>query len=231
MMWASSAILAYRAEGEVANLSRQILLGEKFSNEQLNALKLRLDAVPTVSPRPSALSNIATIRLRLVEATLASGQAQAAASSLDDLETTVRAALAGNPTNSFLWLMDYWLHKLRSGNAIADPKLLRMSYLLGPNESWIAVRRNPIALSGFSSLPNDLAEQALAEFAGLVRSGFYMDAANTIAGSGWAVHERLLSRLVQVDEDNRRRFAKVLESKDLSGVTVPGVDERPSRPF
>ena len=88
-----------------------------------------------------------------------------------------------------------------------------------------------MALGVFQSLPTDLAEQTLSEFAGLVRSGLYADAANILAGPGWAVREQLLSHLVQVEEAARRGFARVLASKDLSGVTVPGVDESPSRPF
>jgi hypothetical protein len=106
-----------------------------------------------------------------------------------------------------------------------------MSYWSGPNEAWIAVRRNPLALSVFVSLPGDLAEQALLEFIRLVRSGLYADASNILAGPGWAIHEQLLSRLAEVDEADRRGLARALRSKDLEGVTVPGVEERPTRPF
>ena len=88
-----------------------------------------------------------------------------------------------------------------------------------------------MALGVFQSLPNDLAEWALSEFVGLVRSGLYTDASNILAGPGWAIHEQLLGRLVQVGEADRRAFARAIASKDLDGVTVPGVEQRPSRPF
>ena len=65
-----------------------------------------------------------------------------------------------------------------------DLTLLRMSYWSGPNEAWIAVRRNSLALGVFPSLPGDLAEQALSEFVGLVRSGLY-SACGKYPGWAW----------------------------------------------
>ena len=130
-----------------------------------------------------------------------------------------------------MWLTDFWLKRLRGESVDRDLNLLRMSYWSGPNEGWIAVRRNPLALGVFPSLPGDLAEQALSEFVGLVRSGLYADASNILAGPGWAIHEQLLSRLVQVEEADRREFARAIASKDVGEVTVPGLEERPSRPF
>jgi hypothetical protein len=229
--WAISAIPVYWAEAAFATAAQHILSGDKYSPEQMKLLKLQLVTTPADSLRPSSLSDIATIRLRMAETGLTSGNAQLASSGFDDLGTALTAALAENPTNSFLWLTKYWLETTRAGNPAADLKFLRMSYALGPNEGWIALRRSPLALSAFSSLPDGLAAQVLAEFAGLVRSGLYYEAANILAGAGWAAHDKLLGNLVKVDEGSRRRFAKALESKDLDGVVVPGVEERPSRPF
>ena len=83
----------------------------------------------------------------------------------------------------------------------------------------------------FQSLPSDLAEQGRSEFVGLVRSDLYEEASNILAGPGWAIHEQLLSRLAPLDEAHRRGFSRALSSKDLDGVTVPGVEDRRSRPF
>lgn len=234
IVWAISSIPVYRAEAAFANSAQHILLGENFNTEQLNRLRHQLDTTPASSLRSLALNNVAIIRLRLAENDLAAGNRQLAASGLEeDLETAVTAALAGTPTNSFLWLTAYWLQNLRAGTPDGGLKFLRMSYLSGPNEAWIAVKRNPLALSIFPSLPDEIAGHVLAEFTGLVRSGFYLDAASILAGSGPAVREKLLSRLVDLQEADRRAFAKVLESKNLDGAIVPGVEGqgRPSRPF
>jgi hypothetical protein len=229
--WAIDAILVYRTGAPLADTARRILSGDKFNAAQLSAMKRQLDTAPARPLQASALSSVAVIRLLLLEDQLKAGNRQPSASDLVELQRVVSAALAQSPTSSFMWLTDLWLKRLRGESADGDLNLLRMSYWSGPNEAWIAVRRNPLALGVFPSLPSELAEQALSEFVGLVRSGLYADASNILAGPGWAIHEQLLSRLAQVKEDDRRGFARSLAFKDLVGVTVPGVDERPSRPF
>jgi hypothetical protein len=229
--WSISAIRTYRAAAAFANPAFRILAGDRFDPEQLNALTQQIEAVPVGALRPAALSDIAIIRLRLAEAAVQSGNAQLAASALDSLHEAVETALEGSPASSFMWLTDYWVRSLRSANPTNGLKSLGMSYTEGSNEGWIAVRRNPLVLSAFSSLPDDLAEQVLTEFAGLVRSGFYEEASNILAGAGGIVRDKLLNRLVQVDEGDRRLFAKALESKGLDDVVVPGVEVPSSRPF
>ncbi len=203
-------------------------MGEEYSAPQLNGLRAELGSSSASSFRPSTLNDIAVIRLRLVEADLGLGQAPSA--DLDDLQRSIDAALDRNPSRSFLWLADYWLQKLRSGGPAADFSLLQMSDMMGPNEGWIALRRVPLALGVFPSLPADLKGRTLVEFSGLVRSGLYQDAANILTGAGWPLHERLLDGLAMLDEGDRRRFAKVLEAKDIEGLAVPGVNEPGARP-
>lgn len=229
MAWSVSAIRLYRAEDIFANPALRILGGDRFTAEQLDMLTRQIEAAPVASLRPTALTDIATIRLRIVEVALQSGNAQLAAAAFDNLKAAVAAALDGAPTSSFMWLTDYWSRSVRSGNPADGLKSLAMSYAEGPNEGWIAVRRNPVALSAFPSLPDQLADQALNEFARLVSSGSYADAANTVAGAGWPIHDKLLARLTQLSEGTRQRFAKALEAKDLDGVTVPGVETRTSQ--
>jgi hypothetical protein len=229
--WALSVIPVYRKDAPLADAAQRILSGDRFNAAQLSAMKRQLDAAPARPLQASALNGAVVIRLLLLEDALKAGRRQPSAPDLVELQMLVSAALAQSPTSSFMWLTDLWLKHLRGEFANDDLNLLRMSYWAGPNEGWIAVRRNPLALGIFPSLPTELAEQALSEFVGLVRSGFYTEASNILAGPGWAIHEQLLSRLVQVDEADRRRFARTLAAKDLDGATVPGLEERPSRPF
>lgn len=230
--WVVFSLPVFRAEAVLASPAQHILSQDKYSPEQLKEFKLQLNATAAGSLPPSALSDIAIIRLRLAEADLTSGgKAKDAAASLDELQAAVTAALSANPKSSFLWLTEYWIQNARGADPNTAFKFLRMSYAMGRNEGWIAVRRSPLVLSVFPLLPNDLAEQALDEFAGLVRSHFYPEASNILVGAGWPIHEKLLGRLVQVDEEDRRRFAAILALKDIDGVVVPGVEKRPSRPF
>ena len=227
--WALSTYPTFRHETAFAAAAQHILSGEQYSAKQLNELRSELDASSVSSFRPSVLNDIAVVRIRLVEADLALGQVSAV--ELETLQGSIDIALDRNPTRSFLWLADYRLQELRSGSAAADLGLLRMSYQTGPNEGWIAVKRNPIALGVFSSLLDETKSRVIAEFSGLVRSWLYEDAANILTGPGWPVHQRLLDGLAQLDEGHRRRFAKILETRDIEDVIVPGVKQRPPRPF
>ncbi len=228
--WAIDVIPVYRAEASLAGAGQAILSGDRFNPAQLGAMKRQLDAAPAQPGQASAASGAAVVRLLLLEDELKAGNRQPSESNISDLRNAVNAVLAQSPMDSFMWLTGFTLERLR-GEREDDMNLLRMSYWSGPNEAWIAIRRNRLALGIFPSLPGDLAEQALSEFVGLVRSGLYEEASKILAGPGWAVREQLLSRIAEVDEANRRGFARAVRSKDLDGVTVPGVDKRPSRPF
>ena len=230
--WAVDAIPTYHRDAPYTGIAERILRGDKFNAAQLDAMRRQLDATPVRPVQASALSGATVMRLLLLEDGMKADDRQPSASDLADLQMAVSATLSQSPTNAFVWLADFWLKRRQVDSA--DFNLLRMSYRSGPNEAWIAVRRNPLTLGVFQSLPSELAEQTLSEFAGLVRSGLYADAANILAGPGWAVHEQLLSHLVQVDESARRSFASVLNSKNLDHVSVPGVPavvERHPGPF
>jgi hypothetical protein len=227
--WAIDVAPIDRSDAQYTDIAERILCGEKFNAVQLDAIRHQLSATPVRPVQASALSGATVMRLLLLEDGMKADTRQASNAALVDFQTVVSATLSQSPTNAFVWLENFWLKRRQA--ASADFDLLRMSYWSGPNEAWIALRRSPLALGIFQSLPSDLAEQTLSEFVGLVRSGLYADAANILAGPGWAIHEQLLSRVAEVDEANRRGFARALASKGLDGVTFPGVEDRPSRPF
>ena len=73
--------------------------------------------------------------------------------------------------------------------------------------------------------------RTIAEFADLVRSWQFEDAVNILAGPGWPVRQRLLDGLARLDESQRRRFAKTLETRDIEDAVVPGVKQWSPQPF
>jgi hypothetical protein len=98
-----------------------------------------------------------------------------------------------------------------------------MSYRLGPNEGWVALKRNPIAFANFDWLPSDLAEDGISEFVGLVRSQRFFDAAaNILVGPAWRVRDQVLPRLAELSERDRKTFAQVLQSRGYD-VSIPGI--------
>jgi hypothetical protein len=229
--WATQALLIHHQTPPLADAAQRILSGEKFSVAQLNAMKRLLNVTPSGSPEASTLSSAAVVHLFLLEDQLRTGVRKASASDLAELKMIVDAALAQSPTNSFMWLADVSTKRLRGEFTEGDFDLLRMSYGSSPNEAWIEVRRNPLTVSLFPSLPNDLKDRAVSEFARLVGAGLYEDASNILAGPGRPVHGQLLNGLIQVNEANRRVLAGVLEEKGLDEMKVPGLAEQSSRPF
>jgi hypothetical protein len=221
--WALFSLPYYRAEATLSSSATGILAGESYATGQLARLDQDIEAVPQDRLRSSSLRDIAIIRLRQFEE----------AKTYDAFERALAAAtlaLTADPNDSFLWMAEFSLHVQNNNVANHDLDLLRESYLTGPSEGWVAVKRNPMALHVFRSLSNELAEQALSEFAGIVRSGLYLDAANILSGPGWPIRDSLLRAVAQLDEASRHSFASVLARKDID-LNIPGVENGSFRPF
>ena len=72
--------------------------------------------------------------------------------------------LAADP---FFWLALYALEPS------APLNYLTASYRLGPNEGWIALKRNPVAFANFDELPEDLRRIVVQEFVRIVEMDDY----------------------------------------------------------
>jgi hypothetical protein len=204
----------------------RIIAGEPFNRNALNQLMTDLEAkARDKGCNPAVLQRIAIIRLRLVEQALSQGQGTER--ELTELRTSIHRSLACVPADPFLWLVLYSVE-----TELKQPQLqyLRMSYRLGPNEGWIAINRNRVVSSVFDRLPSDLAEAAINEFAGMVASGFYDEAAKILGSSAPSVREQLLSRLGRISERGRQDFAKTLHAQE-NDITAPGLPHRDARPW
>jgi hypothetical protein len=184
------------------------------------------------SCRGTALRSAAIIRLRIVEEALAAGARDLFDTQLNALSTSIRHSLSCSPADAYLWLALYWVENARLGFQPAHLAYLRMSYRVGPNEGWVATRRNRLAFAIFEHLPSDLAENAFIEFTNLVASDFYSDAASILTGPAWRLRNLILPRLSNVDERHRRNFSDILHSRNIE-VKVPGIEREAaaSRPW
>lgn len=172
--------------------------------------------------RPRAVRSAAVIRLRMAELYKSANPGK----SLDwqqskELDDAVRDALSCSPSDAFLWMALYWIELMNHGSN--EPAYLQMSYHLGPNEGWIALKRNTVAFTNFSRLSTDLKEQALNEYIRLLASKqFFTEAADILVGPAWKVHDLILSRTATLPERDRQTLARVLQSKGYD-ISVPGV--------
>jgi hypothetical protein len=97
-----------------------------------------------------------------------------------------------------------------------------MSYQQGPKEGWVMQKRSRLALAIYRSLPPDLAERAVSEFAKLLQPQFTVTAADIFVGPGWHVRDILLPRLASAPQSERQLFANLLYARNID-VTVPGI--------
>jgi hypothetical protein len=210
----------------------QILNGERFKSEILQNLLASADSAERTWPRPEALRSAAVIRLRLAEQTSQTEGSKSLGPLFEkfDVAGSVERSLSAAPADPFLWLALFRLQSMKGDLNKEDFAYLRMSYLVGPHEGWVAVKRNYIALGIFPELPQDLSEMAVTEFKNLVVSAYYDSAVKILAGPGWPIRDRLLHSLEDAPDKARRDFAR---SADRLGceITVPGVERAEPRPW
>jgi len=138
------------------------------------------------------------------------------------LESALQEAFACTPADPYLWLTVFWSQNNTRGLQQDNFGSLRLSYRYGPNEGWLALRRNRYAVAIYPALPDDLKRNAIDEFRQLVKSDFITDAADIIVGPGRSISDLLLSRLDGIDVQKLRFLARLLDAKGFE-AKIPGV--------
>jgi hypothetical protein len=231
IVWALYAGPVFWRASPFESTAKYIVAGDTFKPAVLDAIDTRLtSADSSVGDRPATLYSAAVIRLRLLERAIADGEQEAIDAQMAHFTQAVRQSLSDNPSDPLLWSVLFWAENTRSGFKRGHLEFLRMSYATGPNEGWIGVRRNRLALAVYPQLPPDIAEAAVDEFARLIDSQFIAPAANILVGPGWPIRETLLARLKSVELANRQRFARTVYRLGYD-ISVPGVEPRGQRPW
>jgi len=229
--WAAYALPILSKQSPLQQMAPHIIDGRIFKPAVMTAMGEKVDAMMAAPlDRPAILGSAALFRLRVLELAIYDGPAENVDALMLSLDTTIRRSLANSPEDPFLWLVLFWLENTRNGFSKENLKYLRMSYVTGPNEGWVALRRNRFSLALFSQLPDDLARQAVAEFAGLVEAGFSYAAAEILISSGWKIRDKLVSALAGTDLSSRIDFAKAVYQLGYD-INVPGVELPDQRPW
>jgi hypothetical protein len=232
VMWGSAVLPAFWRQSPLERISEHIIAGETYKSDALLGLIPNAElAEGAIHCRPAAVRSAAIIRTRFAEDALSSGQEDALSSGQQDpidkqlnlLRTAIRNSLSCVPTDAFLWLVLFWVDSTAGGLEDQSLEYLRMSYRLGPNEGWIALKRNRMAFTIYERLPPDLAESAIVEFIGLLEMGLYQEAVDILTGPAWDLRELLLTRLTDAPFRHRLDFAKFLSDGGYD-VQVPGLN-------
>lgn len=222
--------LAWRHIG-LSDAALQVVSQEPFKDGQLQALEPKMQAVESEPAcAPTALHDVAIIRLRLAETAMLEGKRAEIEPALRRLETVARASLRCSPMDPFVWMALYWTDIQLNGARSDAVAPLEMSYRLGPNEGWIALRRSRYGLAAYAFVSPQTREAILDEERALLDAGFVREVADNLIGPGWAIHDLVLARLSDAKAENRELLARVLR-RDGYDVAVPGVALEEARPW
>jgi hypothetical protein len=207
---------ALQEESVLKSIAGRILAGEIYKPEILlkQAALVDLAQQPEVC-RPVRVRSGAVIRLRIAE--ISDTPTLPAAPNRTKLAVeAIRRSLACSPSDPFFWLA---LYALEPGS---PSDYLATSYRYGPNEGWIALKRNPVAFANFDELPNELRDAAVQEFLKILKMETYDDALKIFVGPAWDKRELILSRIDQLPLRQRQQFQAVLIRAGYD-VLVPGM--------
>jgi hypothetical protein len=226
IVWGIIVLPVFWQESSTERIAGLVIAGDPFKPEILAQQLPIIDRIEKSGHcRPAALRSAAIIRLRMAETEMSNNGRKQIGGHLKPLSSVFRSSLSCAPADPFLWLVLYWVKFAQNGVQSEDLQYLRMSYWLGPNEGWIALKRNPVAFSIFQKLPPDLAATTINEFDGLLKSKFYDEAAKIFVGPAWPERELVLSQLSRVALQDRQQFSAVLYSRGYD-VNIPGIASR-----
>jgi hypothetical protein len=227
--WGMYTLPLFARQVPIERVATHVLEGDPFKSGVLAALMPQVDAAERTEPcSPAVTHGAAIIRTRMAEQAVVDGDDIDAR--LNALRDSIRRSLACSPADPFLWVVLYWVEINRNGFQPGYLEYLRLSYQLGPNEGWIAIKRNGYALAIFHQLPPDVADRALAEFPRLLDSGFDAEAFKIFTGPGWSHRALLLPHLKGVAEIHREALARSLYRAGYD-VIVPGITRPDPRPW
>ena len=180
---------------------------------------------------PTALHDAVMLRLAILDNAIAAANQTLVASGRDALYDTTRKALSCAPADAFAWLTLFWLDASRKGVTPDDANYLRLSYTGGPNEAWIGLWRNRLAIALFAQLPPDLSDDAIDEFIKLLDTGrLYQQTVAIFASAVPAAQNRIVDHLETANATARGIFVRELYDRGLD-MKIPDVEIPGLRPW
>jgi hypothetical protein len=214
VLWGATQFRSDVRQAAIERIADRIAAGESFNLKVLQGEVLKVqDFESSAHCHPALLRSAAIVKLRIAELQSASDLEHS--EDLKALQSAAVASLSCAPADPFLWLALYWISDVqgRSGSAV---ELLRLSYKSGPNEGWIAVKRNALAFKNFRELPSDLAQDAIAEFAKLVNADLYQRAAEIFLGPASAERQQILQEVARAAPSKVHWFLRQVEQQARS---------------
>jgi hypothetical protein len=201
LLWGGFALPTSGAADDFRYLETRLLHPDTFDPNIL-ALRLESSAAKALSDCDShAQTALLLTEMRLAEAALRAGELADFDKRSLSMEVRAKQVLGCIPRDSYVWLLAFSVYVLHGQLNEQTFKFLAMSYDTSPNEAWIAIRRNIVALPLALVVPQPLQDKILTEFQQLLRNGFRHEAALSYSGASAAVQSLLRPRIGQLDAD------------------------------
>jgi hypothetical protein len=207
----------------IERIANKIIAGEVYKSQTLTQQLPTINLIDSSAYcEPAAIRSATIIKLRLVEVRAISNDHVVQDESLKFLIKDIDRSLSCEPADPFLWLVLFWMKNLNDGTKSEYLNLLRLSYRLGKNEGWIAIKRNYIAFSMFRQLPPDLADAALDEFVRLVESKLFDRAQEIFIGPAWPERNLILKKMARIPSQDRQYFLDMIRKrgKDINELGI-----------
>jgi hypothetical protein len=160
-----------------------------------------------LDPTPRTL---VPIQARATELALERRDADSVAVELDRLIFILLDSLSCAPSQSYAWLMLFWVYAEFDELQPAHFAFLDMSYRTGPREAWVARKRVEIMFDHWAQLPAAWQQKAVAEFRDLASRSQATEMAAVYATVDEQLRDRLRSVLFELPDEQRRRFVDLL---------------------
>jgi hypothetical protein len=224
--WGGVLLPSFWLQAPLNRLVAKVQQGETFESQVLLSKAQQQDEASARLSicNATASHNAVVLRLAILDQAIAGSNEPLIDLASNSTYDAALQALSCVPADSFVWLALFWLDAGKHGFGSPSAAYLRLSYALGPNEGWIALWRNGLAMALFMKLPADLADDALSEFVKLVDTGLlYQQTAAIFANADRAVQDRIVEHLNGAKIISRRAFAKAVYDRGVD-VNIPGVE-------
>jgi hypothetical protein len=231
IVWGGFLLPIFWKQAPLNRVASELLQGHVFKRQVLLEETRALDSIEKLPfCDPTELHNAVILRLAILDEAVTAKDHKLIETAYDPLYDSTRKTLSCAPADSFAWLTLFWLDGAKHGFRPDNADYLRLSYALGPNEGWIALWRNQLAMGLFERLPADLSNDAIGEFIKLVDTGgLYSQTAAIFAGATPAARSKIVGQLKSAKAVPRQIFARTLYDRGLD-IDIPGVD-RPAQPW
>ena len=197
---AAPTLLAISRRGEEISGTKIAMAAEKLEN-----------ASSFANGNRTIFNALATADLAIYESFKSEGKGDEAYAALSRAQANLRKALKRAPGEANLW---YLLAEARARSRGVDKKTveyLRLSYLIGPREGWVAHRRLKFSLLLWPLLPKDTRAMVYREIRSLWSKHVYRrELARIYLQASESGQKAMLAGIEKMGENEKVRFLKLV---------------------